>query len=347
MIYTRPSFADLQARIAADLAAMPLALREPLVAAWARACHGLHGHMDWAVLQTSPLTCELERLYDYAALYAVDRLLARPASGNVTVTGSLGATLLSGAVARSNEGVDYVVTAAVTLPASGSALATVRCMANGLTTNLGGGQVLTLTAPAAGIASTLTVVGGGLTGGADDEQVDDWRARVADEWRTLVEDGARGGKLTDYVFWAKAAHPSVTGALVQAHGVGVGSIVVRPICNTLPDRLPTTAVLQAVSSYLATEAPPGDVRVFAPVVHAVHLRILLGASINTQANQTAVNESLIDLINSKADDSAILTLVEIDEAISMVTSQFTLASPTADMASSSGEVFVLREILWS
>lgn len=347
MLYTRPSFADLQTRIATDLASMPASLREPLAAAWARACHGLHGHLDWSVLQTSPLTCELERLYDYATLYNVDRLMATAASGQVTVTGTPGAVLLAGAVMRGSNGLDYKVGAAVTVGLNGTVDATVRCEATGVSTNLMSGQQLTLTAAVAGVSSVVTVGIDGLTGGADDELVDDWRSRLVDQWRTLVIDGARGGKPADYVYWAKTAHPSVTGALVDVHGLGVGSVVVRPICNSLLDRLPSTAVIDAVTNYLSVEAPSADVRVVAPVVHPVTISISLSAMSNTASNRQSIADSLAALVFDKQSSKAVITTAEVDAAIAAVTVNYTRVSPSTDVVCTSGEVFVLQSIVWS
>jgi len=347
MIYSRPSFTELNTRIAADLAALPAVLREPLSAAWARACHGLHGHLDWSVLQTSPLTCELERLYDYAALYSVPRLDATAAIGTVTAAGIPGVTLLAGSVARGSNGLDYQVVSAVAIGAGGTAAAPVRCTSTGIATNLQAGLALMLTAPVAGISSTLTVAAGGLTGGADDEIMDDWRARVAEEWQTLTTDGARGGKPRDYVYWARTAHPSVTGALVQLHTLGLGTVIVRPVCNGLLNRLPTAAVLSSVSDYLTAIAPLADVRVVAPVVHALSVTLALAPAVNTAANHSAIFDAISALVLTESGNGAVISLAEIDGAVSSVTTQYTRLAPTADTAAAAGEIFVLQPIVWA
>ncbi len=345
MDYTRPTYAQLNARIAADLAAMPAALREPLSAAWGRLCHGLHGHFDWVVLQTSPLTCELERLYDWAELYNVPRLVATAATGSLTVTGTVGAMLLAGTVARASNGLDYQTLAAVTLGAGGAATVDVRCTSTGTASNLSAGQTLTITSAVAGISGTLTALAG-LTGGAEDEAVDDWRARVADEWQTLVTQGARGGKRADYVYWAKSAHPSVTGALVQLHTLGIGTVVVRPICDGLAGRMPTAAVLAAVAAYLANAAPFGDVYALAPVAKSLTVSIDLAAAVDTAANRSAIAEAVGALVFDKASDLAVITPAEIDDAVASVTAQYTRILPTVEAACGAGEVFVLQPLVW-
>jgi uncharacterized phage protein gp47/JayE len=346
MLYTRPSYTNLRARIAADLAALPAALSGPLSAAWAKACAGLHGHLDWSVLQTSPLTCELERLYDYAALYQVERLDATGATGYLTATGTPGAQLLGDALARATNGLDYQVVAAVTMPAGGSVQVAVRCTSTGAASNLVTGQTLTLTSGVAGIDNTLTASAPGVTGGADLELLDDWRARVVDEWQTVVTVGARGGRSADYVYWSKGAHPSVTGALVQLHVGGIGIVTVRPICNGLSDRLPSQAVLDAVAARLTDIAPVCDIRAIAPTLRPVAVQLHLAVGADTAGTRTAITTALTNLVNAEQTGGSLLTLAEIDVAVGSVTTQFARLAPVADTTCQAGEILKLQ-VTWA
>lgn len=344
--YNRPSYTDLQSRIAADLAAVPAALSGPISVAWAKSCHGEHGHLAWIDAQCSPLTCELERLYDWAALYGVDRLTATGATGVALATGTVGTPLLAGTLLRGQNGMDYTVSAAVTLGDTATPVA-VRCTSTGAATNLLAGQTLTLVDPVPGCSGTLVVDAPGLTGGADDELVDDWRVRVADEWRTVVTWGARSGRPEDYRFWARSAHPSVTTALVQKHTLGLGTVVVRPICNGLPDRLPTQGVLDAVAAYLTDHAPAtADWRLALPIVRAVPLSIHLLPGFDTTANRAAIEAAVIATVLAEASEEPLLAVAEVDAAIATVTSQYTRIQPTTDMAVLPGEVLVPTPIVW-
>jgi len=345
--YARPSYTDLNARIAADLAAMPAVLRGPLSVAWARSCHGQHGHLDWIDKQCSPLTCELERLYDWAALYGVDRLGATASIGPALATGTIGTQLLAGTQLRGPNGLDYTVQAAVVLGA-GSTSVSVRCDTTGSAGNLAAGQTLTLVDPIPGCSNTLTIDVPGLTGGEEEEDVDDWRVRVADEWRTVVTRGARSGKDEDYRFWAKSAHPSVTGALIQRHVLGMGTVVVRPICNGLADRLPTQAVLDAVSAYLLGIAPAtADWRVITPVKRAVTVSIDLLPGFDTAENRAAISSAVGATVLAEESETSLLAMAEIDAAVATVTSQYTRLAPVADIAVAAGEVLVLNPIVWA
>lgn len=344
--YLRPAYDDLKTRIETDLAGVPAVLREPLAAAWARACHSQHGFLEWIDAQCSPLTCELERLYDWAALYGVDRLLSTAGIGYALATGTVGTPLLAGALLRGPNGLDYAVLSAVEL-GSGSTVVPLRCTTKGSGGNLVSGQALTLVDPVPGCANTLTVDVAGITGGAEDELVDDWRVRVADEWRTVVTRGARSGKPDDYRFWAKSAHPSVSGALIQSHVLGIGTVVVRPICNSLLNRLPTQAVLDAVAAYLLDIATAtADWRVVAPIVHPVDISIHLLPGFDTAENRLAINAALNALVLAEASETSLLAMAEIDAAIATVTSQYTRLLPLADTAVAAGEVLVLNPVGW-
>lgn len=345
--YPRPSYDVLKTRIDADLATMPAVLREPLAAAWARACHSQHGYLEWIDAQCSPLTCELERLYDWAALYGVDRLLATAAIGTALATGTVGTQLLAGTLLRGQNGLDYTVLAAVVLGA-GTTPVSVRCASTGSAGNQAAGLALTLVDPVPGCANTLTIDVSGLAGGAEDETLEDWRARVADEWRTVVTRGARSGKPDDYRYWARTAHPSVTAALVQTHTLGLGTVVVRPICDGLTNRLPTQAVLDAVAAYLLYIAPAtADWRVVAPLIHAVDVEIHLLPGYDTSGNRAAITSAIDAAILAETSESALLAMAEIDAAIATVTSQYTRIAPVADVAGAAGEVLVPAPIIWS
>jgi len=345
--YARPTYEDLKTRIDADLADMPAVLRGPLSAAWARACHSQHGYLEWIDAQCSPLTCELERLYDWAALYGVDRLLATAAIGSALATGTLGTQLLAGTLLRGQNGLDYTVLAAVVLGA-GSTPVTVRCTATGSAGNQAAGLTLALVDPVPGCAGTLTISAPGLTGGAEEESLEDWRARVADEWRTVVTRGARSGKPDDYRYWARTAHPSITTALIQMHTLGIGTVVVRPICDGLASRLPTQAVLDAVAAYLLATAPANaDWRVVAPLVRPVAVSLHLLPGYDTAGNRAAITGAIATAVLAETSETALLAMAEIDAAIATVTSQYTRIAPTADVAVAPGEVLVLSPIVWS
>jgi uncharacterized phage protein gp47/JayE len=345
--YPRPTLAELTRRIRADLADMPAALLAPLSRAWAEACHGLHGYIAWVDLQNSPLTCELERLYDWASLYNVARLDATPATGTAIATGTPGSVVLGDTRLRGPNGIDYTVTGANFMANTGVATVSLRAEQTGEDSNLPAGAELTLIDPIAGVAPTFTVGDDGLTGGAAQEDVDDWRLRVIDEWQSITRRGARGGRDEDYRDWAMDAHPAVTGALVFPHALGLGSVVVHPICDGNINRQPDPAVLAAVADLLETVAPAtADWRVAAPVIRPVTVSLHLDPAVDTAQARERIARAILDTILAEKTERAVLYLAELDAGIATVTSQYTRYAPTQDIAVSAGEVLVLSEIVW-
>src|SRR5690606_30685710 len=70
--------------------------------------------------------------------------------------------------------------------------------------------------PVAGIDSSVTVDAAGITGGAEAETDDALRAR----WLARLRLPPMGGRPSDYVAWARAAHPAVTRVWVTSEYEG-------------------------------------------------------------------------------------------------------------------------------
>ncbi|MDR0703040.1 MAG: baseplate J/gp47 family protein [Azoarcus sp.] len=345
--YPRPSLDELARRIRADLAGLPAALLTPLARAWAEACHGLHGYVAWADKQNNPLTCELERLYDWAALYDVERLDATPASGSADARGTPGSVILAGTRLRGPNGIDYVVIGANFMANTGVAAVSLRAEQTGEDTNLPAGAELTLIDPIPGIAPTFTVGDAGLTGGAAEEDIDDWRLRVIDQWQAMTLRGARGGRDDDYRDWAMDAHPAVTGALVFPHALGLGSVVVHPVCDGNVNRQPTPAVIAAVEQLLESVAPAtADWRVAPPLILPVTVSLHLDPAVDTTEARERIARAVLDTVLAEKTETAVLYLAELDAGIATVTSQYTRYEPAQDIAVTAGEILVLSEIAW-
>lgn len=134
---------------------------------------------------------------------------------------------------------------------------------------------------------------------------------------------------------------------MQLHTLGMGTVVVRPICNGLADRMPTQAVLDAVATYFEDIVPAtADWRVVAPNPRRVTVSLSLPASVDTSVNRAAIESALSALVLSETSEDAVLAMAEIDAATATVTSQYTRLAPTADISVSAGEVLVLSPVDW-
>ena len=128
----------------------------------------------------------------------------------------------------------------------------------------------------------------------------------------------------------------------------MGTVLVRPICNGLADRLPTQAVLDAVVAYLLGIAPAtADWRAIAPVKRAVTVSIDLLPGFDTAENRAAISSAVGATVLAEESETSLLAMAEIDAATATVTSQYTRLAPTADIAVVAGEVLVLNPIVWA
>lgn len=347
MAYIAPTFAALKARIEQDLSALVAVLRLALAVVFAKVVSSLHVHLEWIDQQCSPLTCTLERLYDWAVLYRVERLDATYATGQINVTGNIGAFVLLNELLKADNGLDYAVTAAVELSA-GVNLVSIKCTSAGLAGNLTAGSVLTFIETQAGVDSETTVNANGITGGAEQEDVEAWRARVVDEWQVVAEYGGRSGKNRDYVSWAKKAHPSVTGALVYRNILGMGTMLVKPICNGLEGRLPTTAIMDAIAAKFLELAPGGsDWRLALPLQHLLNVDLTLNPAVDSEANRALITAAINNLVLSENSEDSVIYQAELDAAIASITTQYTRNAPLADITVNQGAVFILNSVVFT
>ncbi len=343
----RPTFAELLRRIGVDLDTVPAHVRDGLSASWARAVDGLHDHIAWAARQSNPLDCDEDMLPLWAWLYGVDRLQAVAATGTAAASGNAQSPILEGTLLRGPGGLDYALTHASTLDAQGNATVSLRCASAGASGNLTAGTTLNLIDPVAGVATRMTVGVDGISGGAELETVDAWRSRVTGEWREITTNGARGGKPADYACWCRAAHPDVSTALVQRHTLGWGTVIVRPVCNNLSNRAPSTAVLAACDAKLLAVAPAtADWRLTSPLPRNVLVRIDLAAAADNAGKRAAIAADIAALVLAESGSDAVLKLAEIDAAIAQTTTDYIRLLPSADIAVAAGEVLVLQTLEW-
>lgn len=306
--------------------------------------NGLHAHLDY--LQRNFLPDEqadapgVER---WARRYGLWYRPATLASGPVTVTGSIGTTLPAGTALQYTQDQVYVTTSELVLVGASGAVE-VEAQAAGQVGNLAAGTRISLVSPVAGISSVAIVAAGGITGGADDENLDGLRQRV---FRRMSEP-PKGGSLADYETWALEAHASVTRAWASEHEQGAGSVTVRLACDNNPDPIPGTAVVDACKAYIDQRRPAGrrSVYVVPPVAKAVAYRVRLVP--NTAQVKAAVEAELRDLHRRDAEPGGGLLISRIREAVSIAAgeSDNTVLAPTANVTTATGELAVFGSIEW-
>ena len=356
MAWARPTLSELIDRATRDigsrLTSVVATLRRSLVNGLARmhagAVHGLYGYLSYIADQILPDTMDEAHFERYATRRGVPRIAATAATGGATVPGTDGKTVPATTVLQRGDGVQYTVDADATV-VGGSATLALTAVAVGLAGNSAANDQLTFVVPVDGVQSTATVDANGLTGGADIETLDSWKARE----KAIEQAPPQGGNGSDYDDWARQV-AGVTRVWTFNNWVGPGSVGVYFMRDGDADPIPNAAEVAAVQAAIDAERPLGMGRgatVYAPTAHVVDMTIQLAP--NDVATQTAVRKELADLFLSEAqvedgNGLGILLLSHLDDAISRADGEtdHVLVSPAANVAPAPGEIAKLGTITW-
>lgn len=356
MPFARPTLRDLISRAQLDISSRikgtDPALRISLLNALARqhsgAVHGLYGYMGFIADQILPETMSEENFTRYAEWRGVPRIDASAATGPASVTGTDGRPIAKGTVIQRTDGFQYTVDTDATIIGTTASLSLTAVIA-GIDGNLDPGSTLTIASPIPGISSTVTVTGTGLSGGAEIENLDDWKARE----KAIEQAPPQGGNGDDYIKWAKSV-AGVTRVWPFNNWIGPGSVGVYFMRDNDPVPIPNAAEVAAVQAAIDIKRPWGmgrGVTVYAPTANPVDLTIQL--SPNDSATQAAVQAELADLFLSEAQvedgkGSGTILRSHINEAISRASGEFdhVLVVPAANVTIAAGEISQLGNITW-
>lgn len=245
--------------------------------------------------QASPVALELEKLYgqldaqrqvflldtsdgDYvtarAAEFGIYRKPGTKAAGEITVTGTAGASLPAGSGVVSAGGLLFVTTEPLTLT-EGSAGVPVEAAQEGEKYNLPQGSIVRLQNPRAGITSVTN--GEPFTGGADEESTGALRERLL----THLQKPATSGNVYHYRQWALET-PGVGAAAVFPLWNGNGTV---KVVLASPDfEGVDSAVVQAAAAHIEDLRPIGAT---VTVAGAAELAISVSATITVAPSTTA------------------------------------------------------------
>ncbi len=130
---------------------------------------------------------------------------------------------------------------------------------------------LQIVSPPTGITSTATLITD-ISDGTDIESTDSYRARLLNR----LQQPPSGGNANDYYEWAFDASPSVTTAVVQRFGRGLGTVDIYILTGTTNIdfavtnglsivRIPDATLIDTVQAFYNTDAPLTDCpEVYAP-----------------------------------------------------------------------------------
>jgi len=344
---SRPPLSELLDRTLADMLARmgedEVLRRADAVVTSRVAGYAFHALYSFALAvgeQILPDSANETNLVRHAAWWKIPRKAAARASGSVTLSCAVGAAVGLGVVLQRG-GVDYVTTSSATATGT-SVTVTIEAVAAGVAGNAPAGSILALVRPLPGV--NPSAVSGEISGGAEIEDVEVWRARLRDR----VQAPPHGGNPDDYVAWAKEV-PGVTRAWPYPLLLGAGTVGVTFVMDGRDDIIPTAADVARVQTYI--DAPgrkpaTADVTVFAPI--AVPLNPHIRISPDTPEVRAAIIAELSDFLRREAEPANHIRRSRLDEAISAAAGEVwhELAAPVADVILPAGQMSSLGIVTW-
>lgn len=304
MAFVRPTLPELAERISADfvsrLALVGAVLRRSMV--WvismvlAGAAHMMHGHLDFLAAQLFADTADGVYLERIASLFGVDRLAATFATGYVTFFGTDTTVVPEGTIVTRDDGVQYStdVEGIVGTDDPGEIWILATAVVAAELGNCAEHTALSLESPIAGITTVEVADGFGMTGGADEEPIEDLRVRVLERMR----DPPNGGSEADYIAWAKTV-AGVTRVWVHPRQLGAGTVAVYFVRDDDGDLIPSAPEVTLVQDALDEFAPvTAEPTALAPTAVAFDVEITIVPSNTT--TQAAVNAAIAGLLLDEA-----------------------------------------------
>ncbi len=295
--------------------------------AQAALAHDNDQHLAWLARMMMPDTAEGDYAERWAGIWLPQgRKPATAASGVLTVTGSVGAIVPTGAelVTTATDAfglrreVRYEVVSGVTL-AGASGTVSVWALTPGAIGNLDEGALLSFVDVPDDIDGQATVAAPGLAGGADIETDPDLVARTI----ARIQQPAHGGAAHDYVQWALEV-PGVTRAWAKSE-MGVGTVTVRFMMDEVRagfGGLPQSEDLDLVAAYLTALRPVtvAQAYVLAPTAQALNITIddLVSDTPEVRAN---IALELSEMLRARAAPGQMIYASWIRESVSAATGE--------------------------
>lgn len=284
-------------------------------------------HLDWVARMMMPDTAEGEFVERWANIWLPQgRKGASYAAGSITVTGTAGGEVPTGAVLTATvidaDGVQITleieVTTGVTLSGS-SATVAVTALTAGALGNLDEGAKLSFLDAHEGVDGEATVAAPGFAGGADQESDTALIARYIDR----IQEPPHGGTGNDYVQWMLEV-PGVTRAWAKSES-GVGTVTCRFMMDDVRAAgggFPEPEDLDLVETYIDGVRPVtvADRYVVAPIEQVMNLTISL-LSADTPEVRANIAIELEEMLRARGEPGQTIYASWIREAISSATGE--------------------------
>lgn len=359
--YTPPALPTLIAQIQADidsrLAGAESAVRNRILNAisfaLAGAMSGEYDELAWLARQLIPHLADEDFLLRWAAFFGVPRKSSVAAGGQVSVVVSQPLTIEAGTQWRRNDGWVYESTQAMTADVGGSLLIPVVATQTGAAGNCAAGTALTLVNPITGVQPVGSAGPDGMTGGADQEPIEQLRSRLL----LRVQYPPQGGTKWDYERWAREV-PGVAMAWCFPNWQGPGTVGVTFVLDAAGEAMfPTDADVARVASYIdyhpdpLTGQPVGQP--LGPVVSVfksepLYVDLTIRLSPNTPEVQAQVMQEIATLMGAEGAPDSVIYLSHISEAISGAAGELDheLLAPIANIVTGQTQIALPGVYTW-
>jgi len=260
MPFERPSIQDItrrieqgiESRLFGSVALLRNAILRILARVFAGAIHTNYGHVDWVKNQLFIVTAEEEFLTRHGKAWGVPRRSGAFGQGEVEFSGSSGAVIPEGTIVQSEAGIEYETLYEITIPGSGIEVVLIQSIEATAAANLpleATPVYLQLIEPIINVNNELELVGA-VEGGADEEDIEEWRARILQR----IQAPPMGGTADDYIRWALEVD-GVGRAWCYPLANGPGTVAVCIISNDPDSPEPGSSLISSVQSYIDTKKP--------------------------------------------------------------------------------------------
>lgn len=255
MPFVRPSIETIkdriekgiEARLFGHVALLRNAVLRILARVFAGSIHGNYGYLEWLSRMLFVVTAETEYLDRHGIMWGIPRLPGSFASGNIIFSGVNGVIIPEDTRVQNEDGIEYGTTVQGTVVAGFVDIA-MQAIEDGDVGNDSTSTTLQLLSPIVGIDDEVAV-SGAITGGADSEDDETYRARILQRIQTIPA----GGSSADYVRWATSV-AGVARAWCYPLYTGPGTVA-TVITASGADPVPSIQLLSDVDGYILVRKP--------------------------------------------------------------------------------------------
>lgn len=343
---------DIESRLPGSSARLRFSVLNILSKVLAGVAHGLYGFLNWIADQILPDTMTESRLLRYGKIFGVQYLSKAKATGVLTVTGTDGTVINADDEWQRSDGLTYIVAETATI-SNGTANVNVQAGDYGSIYNADAGATISLITPIEGINPNAAVNSSGITGGRDDMDIELYRSRVIERLSTFYT----GANAAVYKKWTQEID-GVTRVWIYEATPSPGNVTVFFVCDDQDGSIvPDSSKIAEVKDYLEEHTDPitgqtvgrgvnVTLVVSGPVEQAVAMTI--GPLPDMASTRSAIKSELEDLFERESSPGGAVPISKIRAAISNAAgvNNYTLTSPSSDVAVSEGHIAVLGDITW-